>query len=85
MTAFGVSRDLVFHARGKFVKGDDGFKFTADELYLGSLPTHTVPKLMPLIIERILAAQELPEDLKATWRKLTLVAVEDSTLRLVLP
>ena len=85
ISALGVSRDMVFQTRGKFVKGDNGYVFAPDELYLGSLPTHTVPHLTALIMERIFAAQELPEDLKATWKKLNLVAVEDNTLRLVLP
>lgn len=85
LTVLGMSRDLVFHTRGKFIKGDNGYVFTADELYLGSLPAHTVPNLTSLIMERILAAQALPEDLKATWKKLSLVAVEDNVLRLVLP
>jgi hypothetical protein len=85
VSALGLSRDMVFQTRGKFVKGDNGYVFAADELYLGSLPTHTVPHLTELIMERVLAAQQLPEDLKATWKKLNLVAVEDNTLRLVLP
>jgi hypothetical protein len=82
---FGISHEMVFHTRGKFIEGTAGFAFTADELYLGSLPTHLVPKLKPFLVERIVAAQELPEDLKATWAKLKLVAVEGDTLRLVLP
>ena len=85
VSALGLSRDMVFQTRGKFVKGDNGYVFSPDELYLGSLPTHTVPHMTSLIMERVLAAQELPEDLKATWKKLNLVVVEDNTLRLVLP
>ncbi len=82
---FGITQDMVFHTRGKFVEGAAGFEFTADELYLGSLPTHIVPNLKPFLVKRIMAAQALPEDLKATWAKLKLVAVENNTLRLVLP
>lgn len=85
LSVLGMQRDMVFQTRGKFVKSDNGYVFAADELYLGSLPAHMLPKLTPLIMERALAVQELPEDLKATWKKLKLVAVEDSLLRLVLP
>ncbi len=81
----GIDRDLVFQTRGRFVRGAEGFAFTADELYVGSLPVHKVPMLTPLLMKRVLAAQELPEDLVATWKKLNLVAVEDNLLRLVLP
>lgn len=85
LTALGFTRDMVFQARGKFEPGAEGHKFTADEFYIGSLPTHTVPGLAELIIKRVLAQQELPEDLQKTWKQLKLVAVEDSSLRLVLP
>jgi hypothetical protein len=85
LSVLGLNLDMVFQTRGKFTKGDNGYVFTADELYLGSLPTHMIPNLTPLLIERIQAAQELPEDLKATWKKLSLVAVEDNALHLVLP
>ncbi len=81
----GGSLDLVFHTRGKFVKGDSGYVFTADQLYLGSLPAHMIPNLTSFIFDRILDAQQLPEDLQATWKKLNLVAVEDNTLHLILP
>jgi hypothetical protein len=85
LNILGLNRDMVFQTRGKFVQGDNGFAFVADQLYIGSLPTHAVPNLAPLIIERVLAAQALPEELKATWKKLKLVAVENDSLRLVLP
>ena len=85
VTVMGLTLDLVVQTRGKFVPGDGGFRFTADEFYIGSLPAHMVPGLVPLIMERIMAAQELPEDLKTTWSKLKLVAVEDNSLHLALP
>jgi hypothetical protein len=81
----GMNRDLVFHTRGTFVEGGGGYEFSAEELYVGSLPTHKVPGLTPFLIKRAMAAQALPEDLMATWKKLKLVAVEDDVLRLVLP
>jgi hypothetical protein len=85
LAAAGFTRKLVFQTRGKFVPGAKGFEFAAEEFYIGSLPTHLVPGLTPYLIKRVLAAQELPEDLQATWKKLKLVAVEDNSLRLVLP
>ncbi len=85
LAAAGVTRDLVFQTRGAFVEGNDGYVFDAKEFYIGSLPAHKVPGLAEFLIKRVIAAQELPEDLKETWRKLKLVAVEDNVLRLVLP
>ena len=85
VNALGLTRDLVFQTRGTFQPGDAGFVFHADEFFIGSLPTHTVPGLKQFLIKRALASQEIPEDLKTTWSKLKLVAVEDTTLRLSLP
>lgn len=81
----GLTLPLVVQTRGKFVQGDGGFRFTADEFFIGSLPAHMVPGLVPVIMERLMSAQELPEDLKTTWSKLKLVAVEDNSLHLSLP
>ncbi|MCS6243547.1 MAG: hypothetical protein H2172_06785 [Opitutus sp.] len=83
--AFEMTHPFVIQARGKFVPGANGFEFTADELYIGSLPTHKVPGLPQLIIQRALAAQKLPEELTAMWRNLKLVAVEDSAVHIIVP
>lgn len=85
VAAVGVSHDLVFQTRGTFVEGTEGYVFDPKEFFVGSLPVHRVPGLTSLLMKRVTAAQELPEDLKETWRKLKLVAVEDNVLRLVLP
>jgi len=83
--AFEMTHPFVIQTRGKFVPGANGFEFTADELYIGSLPTHKVPGLPQLIIQRALAAQKLPEALTAMWRNLKLVAVEDSAVHIIVP
>ena len=85
VAVLGLTQNLVVQTRGKFVHGDGGFRFTADEFYIGSMPAHIVPGLVPMIMERLLSAQELPDDLKTTWSKLKLVAVEDNSLHLTLP
>lgn len=85
LNAAGFTRELVVQTRGTFVPGASGFVFTADELFIGSLPTHTVPGLKDFIIQRILANQPIPEDMVASWNKLKTVAVEGNTLHLALP
>lgn len=85
VAVLGLTLDMVVQTRGKFVPGEGGYRFVADEFYVGSLPAHIVPGLVPMIMERIMGAQELPDDLKTTWSKLKLVAVEDNSLHLTLP
>jgi hypothetical protein len=85
VNAFGFSLPLILQARGHFDKGANGFVFVEDELYFGSFPAHRVPPLKNLIVARLLAAQDIPGDLRTAWEKLILVAVEGNTLRLSLP
>jgi hypothetical protein len=85
ISQFGFEQEMVFQTRGKFEPGPDGFRFSPDELYVGSLPVHRVPGLAPWLIQRIITAQELPENVKETWSKIKLVAVEGNTLRIVTP
>jgi hypothetical protein len=85
LSQFGFEQQMVFQARGTFEPGANGFTFLADELYVGSLPIHRVPGLAPLLIKRVIAAQEFPENVVATWSKIKLVAVEGDALRVVTP
>ena len=83
--AVELTHPFVIQARGKFAQGANGFEFIADELYIGSLPTHRVPGLPQWILQRALAAQKLPEDLITMWRKFKLVALEDNALHIIVP
>ncbi len=85
INAFSVSMPLILQARGHFDKGANGFVFVEDELYIGSFPTQKVPGLKNFIVQRLLAAQEIPDDLRTAWSKLSLVAVEGNVLHLSLP
>jgi len=85
MNAFGFSLPLIVQTRGHFAKGGSGFVFVEDELYIGSFPTHKVPGLTDFIVQRLLASQEIPDDLRTAWGKLSLVAVEGNLLHLSLP
>jgi hypothetical protein len=85
LSVLGYDQELVVQTRGTFESGADGFVFKAREFYVGSLPTHLIPGLTDYIIGRITSSQELPEDLQAAWKKLTLVSVEGSSLHLTLP
>lgn len=83
--ALEYSQSLVIQARGKFAPGANGFEFVADELFIGSFPAHVFPGLTQMIIQSAVTAQALPDDLRATWQKLTLIAVEGDSLHIVVP
>lgn len=85
LAVFGFTHDMVFQSQGTFEPGAEGFRFVPAELYVGSLPVHKIPGAAPLLIQKIIAAQQLPEDLSKTWAQMKLVAVEGNALRVVLP
>jgi hypothetical protein len=85
VNVFGASLPLIVQTRGHFERGQEGFVFKADELYIGSLPAHRIPGLTGWITRRAVAEQDIPDDLRAAWRKLSLVAVEGNVLHLSLP
>ena len=85
LSALELTHSLVIQARGKFVPGANGFEFIANEFYIGSLPLHTVPGLSQWVIQRVLSNQNFPDELKAMWLKLKLVAVEDNALHIIVP
>lgn len=85
LNVLGYEQEMIVQTRGTFEPGTDGFVYKAKEFYVGSLPAHVFPGLTDYIIQRVTASQELPEDIQAAWKKLTLVAVEGSSLHLTLP
>ncbi len=81
----GLDLPLFLQLRGGFVHGAEGFTFDPAEFYIGSLPIHRVPGLAGWLIKRMVAAQPPPQELAASWRKVTNVALDGNTLKLTLP
>lgn len=80
----GVDRDIIVQARGGFEKRGETFVFAPNELYLGSCPLQRLPVLRGLIMDRLLSAVSLPDELADGWRQLSDVSVEGSVLRLTI-
>jgi hypothetical protein len=83
VTAAGLK--LIVQARGGFVKSGDRLVFSPDTLYVGSCPVQRLPFLAGYVRSQFAAAQAVPEDLAAAWRKLANVAIEGKTLTLTMP
>jgi hypothetical protein len=81
----GLKRQVILQAAGKFEKGDGGFVLVPDRFYIGSFPLHRLPGLSSQVLGVILNRMQIPEDLKAAWKKLANVTVEGSTLKLTMP
>ncbi|MDD2765224.1 MAG: hypothetical protein PHE83_14770 [Opitutaceae bacterium] len=82
---FGIKRPLIVQASGKFVKGGDGFIFEPSRFYVGSLPLHRLPGVGEIVLNRVLAKAQVPEDIAVAWKKLADVTIVGNTLKLSLP
>jgi hypothetical protein len=81
----GLKRQVIIQAAGKFEKGDGGFVLVPDRFYVGSFPLHRLPGLSSQVLGIILGKMQIPEDLRAAWKKLANVTVEGNTLKLTMP
>ena len=82
---FGLNRQVILQAAGTFEKGDGGFVLVPTRFYIGSFPLHRLPGLSSQVLGLVMNRMQIPEDLKAAWKKLANVTVEGSTLKLTMP
>ncbi len=76
---------VIAQARGGFEKQGDRFVFQPTEMYLGSCPVGRLPFLGGLVRDKLLAAQPIPDDIKAAWQKLASIQIGDKTAKLTMP
>lgn len=82
MRMMGLEQRIVVQARGGFEKRGEVFVFEPDEFYLGSCPLQRLPVIEGVLMKRIVAAANVPEDVAAAWRNLTDATIDGSTLQL---
>jgi hypothetical protein len=85
INALGLGQKVIVQAHGGFVKSDGGFVYEPSSIYFGSCPVHRLPFLSTFVRNKAIASQPVPEDIKASWAKLTNVAIEGNTLKLTMP
>jgi hypothetical protein len=81
---FGSEAPVVLHGRGEFVKGGSGWRFEPDQAYLGGLPLHRLPALVPLVASRFGAGQ-VPAEADKVMRQATEIALRDGALVITMP
>jgi hypothetical protein len=85
VNALGLGQKVIVQARGGFVKQGDLFVYEPTDMYLGSCPVQRLPFLATYVRDKFIATQPIPEDIKASWSKLTNVAIEGNALKLTMP
>lgn len=80
-----IDQKVIAQARGGFVKQGDIFVYEPETMYLGSCPVQRLPFLGGLVRDKVLAAQSIPEDVVAAWKKLANVTVEGNAVKLTMP
>jgi len=85
LNMLGMTESVIIQMKGGFRKEGDTFVYEPSELYIGSLPAQRLPVLPVLLLKKIYAAEQLPDDLVAAWKKLENVTIEGNTLKLTMP
>lgn len=80
-----LDQKVVAQARGGFVKQGDVFVYEPEAMYLGSCPVERLPFVAGLVRDKLFAAQAIPEDVVAAWKKLANVSVEGNAVKLTMP
>lgn len=78
----GMNRDIVIQARGGFVRSGDRFVYQPSEIMIGQLAAHKLPLVGSLVMNRIVAGQEIPADMMQAWDSLSDVRVQGNQLML---
>ncbi|MBA4138019.1 MAG: hypothetical protein C0518_11935 [Opitutus sp.] len=78
---FGLAKEVVMQAEGGFTRTGDGFAFQPERLYLGSCPLHALPGASGALAKALVAKQNVPDDFRAAWAKITALAVEGGLLK----
>lgn len=82
---FGSEAPLVLQARGVFVRANSGVRFQPNTAYLGALPLHRLPALIPLVAERFGAGSTLPPAVDKVLKGASEMSVRDGELVVRMP
>lgn len=80
-----LSVPVVFQARGGFAKSGDMFMYAPNEIWVGSLPVHSIPGAREYIMKTLAKTDMLPEDALNAWRRVSAVEVDGKALRVTIP
>ncbi len=76
----GFNRTVIVQAEGAFAPSGESFSYQLDRLMIGSLALHKIPVVSGLVFNRLMASQELSEDLVTAWNSLSAVSIEGDAL-----
>ena len=80
----GYDQSVTVLATGGFVKDGDTWIFEPKNFYVGSLLVNRIPGAADMVTKKIMAAQNIPPDLAAAWKKLADINFDAKTKALVL-
>jgi hypothetical protein len=82
---FGSEGPLVLQARGGFVRAGGGWTFKPSEAYLGGLPLHRIPALLPVVAERLGVGKTPPAAVDTILKRATDISVQGDELVVRMP
>jgi hypothetical protein len=85
ISIFGWNRSVLLLAKGDFARQDGKFVFEPTSMTMGSCPLDRLPFLKKFALSKLLGVQTVPEDVAASWAKVTVARLEGNELKLTLP
>ncbi len=85
LSIFGLEQSVLVQANGSFTKNGDTFVFVPASMTLGSCPLERLPIASTFVTNSVLHQIKIPDDITASWSKLTAVAVDGNTLKVTMP
>jgi hypothetical protein len=79
----GWQHSIVVQTRGGFTRDGDEFAYTPDEIMVGQLAAHRLPLIGGLVMNRLGALHDVPDELEEAWKTLNEVSVQGRRLVLV--
>lgn len=84
LSLLGFKQRVIMQARGGFASRGERVVFAPDEFYVGSCPIQRLPFVEGMLMKRIMAEADIPEELATAWSNVSEAAIEGSTLQLTM-
>jgi hypothetical protein len=85
VTVLGRKLGGVLQSRGGFIATEAGLRFEPRETYFGSLAVHRFPNVHRWLLTRVSRQPLVPEDVLASWNRVSRAAVEGDFLTITIP
>jgi hypothetical protein len=78
---FGMKTDVQMQSKGDLAKSGNMYVYAPEEVYLGSCPLHKLPPAGSMLVNALVGAQKVPDDVRAAWAKVSEADVDGAVVK----